>query len=322
MKRLAFLIDDKQSLSAKIHPCGNGIYWRVIQENNPYFYASIFISMHKPIKATAKLSRPARLKAKRRFKMGRVKLPRVSRVAVPSTFTVMNMLCGYASMIFADQRDFALSAWCIIFAAIFDTIDGFIARLTNSSSDFGVELDSLSDLVSFGAAPAFLAYKFGLEHFGFAGGALSAALMVGSGLRLARFNVQLVGFSKDYFSGLPTPSQAMTLSSFVIWICGDGFLTIEQTNHALSGLAIVLSLLMVSTVQYDLLPKPKEFKQRPFKTAAFVLGLLATIIFQAKGFFFAMCFYILFGIGRAVYHFFSEEIADSHSEPAAKKLNS
>jgi CDP-diacylglycerol--serine O-phosphatidyltransferase len=278
--------------------------------------------MHKPFETKTKVSRPARIKAKRRFKMGRVKLPRVSRSAVPSTFTVMNMLCGYASIVFADRSDFALSGWFIIFAAIFDTIDGFVARLTNSSSEFGVELDSLSDLVSFGAAPSFLAYKFGLENFGFVGGALSAALMVGSGLRLARFNVQLVGFSKDYFSGLPTPSQAMTLSSFVIWTCGDAVLTIEQTTLALCALAIGLSLLMVSTVQYDLLPKPKDFRLNPFKTSAFAVGFLATIIFQAKGFFFAMCAYILFGIARAVYHFFSEEIADSHGEPTAKKLNS
>ncbi|MGQ9805702.1 MAG: CDP-diacylglycerol--serine O-phosphatidyltransferase [Chlorobiales bacterium] len=265
--------------------------------------------MHKA-EPNLKYVRRSRLKAKRRFKIGQVKLPRVSRSAFPSTFTVMNMLCGYGSIICAEERQYALAGWFIILAAVFDTIDGFIARLTNSSSEFGVELDSLSDLVSFGAAPSFLAYKFGLEQFGIWGAVLSSALMVGSGLRLARFNVQLVGFSKDYFSGLPTPSQAMTLSSFVIWTSGEYLFTVEQMKLALAVLTLTLALLMVSTVKYDLLPKPKEFKKHPFKTAAFAFGFLAILMFQAKGFFFAMCFYIGFGIVRYIYFFFSEEISE------------
>lgn len=269
-----------------------------------------------------KYSRRNRFKAKRRFKVGQVKLPRVSRSAFPSTFTVMNMLCGYGSIICAEQREYALAGWFIILAAVFDTIDGFIARLTNSSSEFGVELDSLSDLVSFGAAPSFLAYKFGLEQFGIWGAVLSSALMVGSGLRLARFNVQLVGFSKDYFSGLPTPSQAMTLSTFVIWTSSEYIFTVEEMKLALIALTLILSLLMVSTVKYDLLPKPKEFSKYPFKTAAFALGFLAILLFQAKGFFFAMCFYITFGIVRYVYFFFSEEISENRNEPSAESVES
>lgn len=265
--------------------------------------------MHKA-EPNSKYARRNRLKAKRRFKMGQVKLPRVSRSAFPSAFTVMNMLCGYGSIICAEQREYALAGWFIILAAVFDTIDGFIARLTNSASEFGIELDSLSDLVSFGAAPSFLAYKFGLEQFGIWGAVISSALMVGSGLRLARFNVQLVGFSKEYFSGLPTPSQAMTLSSFVIWTSGEYLFTVEQMKLALAALTLTLGLLMVSTVKYDLLPKPKEFKKHPFKTAAFACGFLAMLMFQAKGFFFAMCFYIGFGIVRYIYFFFSEEISE------------
>ncbi len=277
--------------------------------------------MHKA-EPNPKYARRSRFKAKRRFKMGQVKLPRVSRSAFPSTFTVMNMLCGYGSIICAEQREYAMAGWFIILAAVFDTIDGFIARLTNSSSEFGVELDSLSDLVSFGAAPSFLAYKFGLEQFGIWGAILSSALMVGSGLRLARFNVQLVGFSKDYFSGLPTPSQAMTLSSFVIWTSGEYLLTVEETKLALIVLTLSLALLMVSTVKYDLLPKPKEFRQYPFKTLAFALGFLAILFFQAKGFFFAMCFYIVFGIARYIYFFFSEEVSETRSESSKEPLPS
>ncbi len=269
-----------------------------------------------------KYARRHRFKTKRRFKVRQVKLPRVSRSAFPSTFTVMNMLCGYGSIICAEQREYALAGWLIILAAVFDTVDGLIARLTNSSSEFGVELDSLSDLVSFGAAPSFLAYKFGLEHFGIWGAVLSSALMVGSGLRLARFNVQLVGFSKEYFSGLPTPSQAMTLSSFVIWTSNEYILTIEETKLALTVLTLTLAGLMVSTIKYDLLPKPKEFRKYPFKTAAFALGFLAILFFQAKGFFFAMCFYIVFGVVRYIYFFFSEEIAENRNESNKEPIQS
>ncbi len=270
------------------------------------------------VEQNTKHARRKRFKPKRRFRMGQVKLPRVSRSAFPSTFTVMNMLCGYGSIICAEQCNYAWAGWLIILAAVFDTVDGMIARLTNSSSEFGIELDSLSDLVSFGAAPSFLAYKFGLEQFGIWGAMLSAVLMVGSGLRLARFNVQLVGFSKDYFVGLPTPSQAMTLSSFVIWTSDEYMLTVEQTALALTILTLTLALLMVSTVKYDLLPKPKEFRKHPFKTIAFALGFLAILIFQAKGFFFAMCVYILFGVVRYVYFFFSEEITEQRTEPSAE----
>ncbi|MDW8436475.1 MAG: CDP-diacylglycerol--serine O-phosphatidyltransferase [Chloroherpetonaceae bacterium] len=268
----------------------------------------------------SKISRRNRFKPKRRFKMGQVKMPRVSRSAFPSTFTVMNMLCGYGSIICAEQREYALAGWFIVLAAVFDAFDGFVARLTNSSSDFGVELDSLSDLVSFGAAPSFLAYKFGLEHFGVWGAAISSALMVGSGLRLARFNVQLAGFSKEFFTGLPTPSQAMTLSSFVIWTSDDYVLTIEQTKIALVALTLALALLMVSVIKYDRLPSPKEFRERPFKTAAFALGFLAIALFQAKGFFFAMCVYIGFGILRHAYFFFSEEVSEHRAESESTEI--
>jgi CDP-diacylglycerol---serine O-phosphatidyltransferase len=247
---------------------------------------------------------------KRRFKTPQVKPPRIPRSAFPSSFTVMNMLCGYAAIVMASKESFAAAGWFIIFAAVFDTVDGFVARLTKSTSEFGVELDSLSDLVSFGAAPSFLAYKYGLESLGIVGMGLSALLMVGSGLRLARFNVQLTGISKDSFSGLPTPSQAMTLSTFVIWTYDERLLNAEQTNTILIGLVVVLAALMVSKIKYDVLPKPTplEFKKNPIKFSIFCTGLLMMLIFQAKGFFVVMSLYILFGIGRSAYFFFSEEI--------------
>lgn len=248
-------------------------------------------------------------RSQRRFKIRRVEMPRVSRSAVPSTFTVMNMVCGYASIVTASDGNIVASGWFIIFAALFDTIDGFIARLTNSASDFGVELDSLSDLVSFGAAPAFLAYKSGLDTLGIVGLLISAMLMVGSGLRLARFNVQLTGY-KDYFSGLPTPSQAMTIAAFAVWLVSENVLTSEQKLGALIALTLTLSLLMISKVRYEKLPKPtqEEFRKRPVKFSLVILASVMILMFQAKGLLIVMLCYIVVGIVRSLYDFFFEEM--------------
>jgi CDP-diacylglycerol--serine O-phosphatidyltransferase len=222
----------------------------------------------------------------------------------------MNMTCGYISIVMSGQENFVLAGWFIIFAALFDTLDGFIARLANASSEFGVELDSLSDLVSFGAAPAFLVYKFGLEDFGNVYGVgISSLIMIGSALRLARFNVQLVGFDKEFFSGLPTPSQAITLSAFVIWAQTDNFFFAEHLNITIAALTIILSVLMVTKVKYDKFPKlsAEEFKQSPVKMSIYAIAFLLIIVFQAKAFFLAMLMYILFGLIKSMYFFFSEE---------------
>jgi len=258
---------------------------------------------------------------KRKFKMRKVKLPPVPPSAFPSAFTVMNMACGYVAIVMASQESFTAAGWFIIFAAIFDTLDGFVARLTNASSEFGVELDSLSDLVSFGAAPSFLVYKFGLDEYGVAVGlGLSSLLMIGSGLRLARFNVQLVGFSKDYFSGLPTPSQAMTLATFVIWAHSEPEFFAAHLQIVLSVLTVLLGGLMVSKVRYDTLPKFKreDFREAPVKMSLYIISFICIVIFQAKAFFIAMLMYILFGLLRSLYHFFSEEM---EMEPETENIS-
>ena len=247
---------------------------------------------------------------KRKFTVKKVQIPRVSPSFLPSSFTVMNMTCGYISIVMSGQENFVFAGWFIIFAALFDTLDGFIARLANASSEFGVELDSLSDLVSFGAAPAFMVYKFGLEDFGNVYGVgISSLIMIASALRLARFNVQLVGFDKDYFSGLPTPSQAITLSAFVIWVQSESIFFEAYLNETIAVLTLCLSILMVSTVQYDKFPKlsAEEFKQAPVKMSVYAIAFLFIIVFQAKAFFIAMLMYIFYGLIKSTYFFFSEE---------------
>jgi len=243
---------------------------------------------------------------------GRQRFPFVSRSFFPSVFTVMNMVSGYMSIVMSGEGSFMAASWFIILAAFFDTIDGFVARVINGTSDFGVELDSLSDLVSFGAAPAYLVYKFGLEGmWGIGGVALSALLMVGSGLRLARFNICMIGYSKESFSGLPTPAQALTIAGFVLWMQNEQFFGLDVMPPVLSVLTVVLALLMVSRVNYDALPKPTLdlIRRHPFQVALYALALFCVLVFQTKAFFLAMLLYILLGILRSLTFSFRQWIA-------------
>jgi CDP-diacylglycerol--serine O-phosphatidyltransferase len=207
---------------------------------------------------------------------------KITRAVVPSLFTVLNMFSGFMSIIHASRGEFVPAAWFIVLAAGFDALDGIMARITKSSSQFGVEIDSLSDVVSFGAAPAFLAFQFSLNQIGSPGIFLSSLLMIFAGLRLARFNVQLVGFDKDHFVGLPVPASGITVASFVLNVQNNvpGF-----GGHGLDvlpWLSVLLALLMVSKVPYDTLPKVsrKAIRKEPWK---FVFGALAVVVVVVTG---------------------------------------
>ncbi|HEX2758673.1 MAG TPA: CDP-diacylglycerol--serine O-phosphatidyltransferase, partial [Thermoanaerobaculia bacterium] len=127
---------------------------------------------------------------------------------LPALFTAGNILCGYLSLDAAAQGAFEYAAKLVFLAAILDGLDGRVARLTGTTSAFGEQLDSLADVVSFGVAPAFLVYRWGLSGFGRAGLLVSFLFVVCGALRLARFNVQIHVVDKRWFVGLPIPSAA------------------------------------------------------------------------------------------------------------------
>jgi len=225
----------------------------------------------------------------------------ISRAVIPSFFTILNMFSGFMSILSTADRDFASAAWLVLLAAIFDTMDGIMARLTRSSSEFGVELDSLSDLVSFGVAPAFMVYRIGLHTLGPIGTLSSAMLMVFGGLRLARFNVQLVGFDKDYFRGLPIPSSAIVISSYVLLYYDRIFGVLNQdAGPFLPFIAIALSLLMVSTVRYDTIPKfsRRAIRVHRLKFSIFMVGVIISIVTLGKALFWLFVLYIVGGLVR------------------------
>ncbi|MGH2567692.1 MAG: CDP-diacylglycerol--serine O-phosphatidyltransferase [Bacteroidota bacterium] len=228
---------------------------------------------------------------------------KITRAVVPSLFTVLNIFCGFLSILNASQGKIELAAWFIILAAGFDAFDGVMARITRSSSQFGVELDSLSDVVSFGAAPSFLVYRAYLVNFDNIGVLIAAMPLVFGAIRLARFNVQLVGFDKDYFSGLPIPMQAMTVCAFILQYYSEGFGLQGWTRDALAPMVVVLSLLMVSRVRYDTLPKftRRGVKAHPWRAMTFLLGALMVVASQGRLWFAIIVTFILFGIVRSAY---------------------
>jgi CDP-diacylglycerol---serine O-phosphatidyltransferase len=205
---------------------------------------------------------------------------KITRAVVPSLFTVLNMFCGFLSIIEASRGQFLSASWFIILAAGFDAFDGIMARITRSSSEFGVEIDSLSDVISFGAAPAFLVYQAHLSGLGGMGILVSSLLMVFAGLRLARFNTQLVGFDKDHFSGLPTPVSAISIASLMLnfWSPASGLH--PAAAALLPWICVALAVLMVSKVKYDTLPKfsRRAFRKEPWKFVFLVLAVIVVFV--------------------------------------------
>ncbi len=229
---------------------------------------------------------------------------RVTRSVIPNLFTAMNMFSGFLSIVSASQGRFIYAAWLIIIASIFDALDGAMARLTRSSSELGVELDSLSDVVSFGVAPSFLIYESYLFQFDVAGIIISSLLMLAGGFRLARFNVQLVGFDKSFFRGLPIPSSAITIASFCLafYVAPNGYP--EPYSNIIIPMILLLSYLMVSRIKYDSFPKLKlnELKEKPYLILIILLAVILLIICTfTQALYFMFVFIIVFGIFRHIF---------------------
>ena len=168
---------------------------------------------------------------------------------LPSLFTLGNMFCGYACIVYAMQGQYETAAPFIGFAIVLDILDGRIARLTGTASAFGVEFDSLADVISFGIAPAILSFAWGLSPLGRLGWAAGFMFLTAGALRLARFNIQsAVGGDKRYFVGMPSPAAAAVPAATVFAYPAGLF----DYRQALPALAMVLvpAVLMVSTIRF------------------------------------------------------------------------
>ena len=197
---------------------------------------------------------------------------------LPSLFTVANVFCGFYSFIAALNNQYYLAAWAIVLAIVFDFLDGRIARMTKTTSAFGMQYDSLADIISFGMAPAFLSYAWVLKPFGRVGWMAAFLYLLCSALRLARFNVTKPDIQGQYFIGLPTPAAAAVIASIII-----AFEDLFGTKvHPGIMVAVVygLAFLMVSNIKYPAFKK-FEFRKRVsftrFLLVILVIYVLATI---------------------------------------------
>src|SRR5688500_16830980 len=166
---------------------------------------------------------------------------------LPSLFTLANLFCGWACVVHAMRGELATAAPFIGVAVVLDMLDGRIARMTGTTSDFGVQLDSLADLISFGMAPAVLAFQWGLLPLGRIGWAVGFMYLTAAALRLARFNIQAVT-DKRYFVGLPSPAAAGLVAATVFYFPSG----LQTYPVALLGALMMVTpgLLMVSTIKF------------------------------------------------------------------------
>jgi CDP-diacylglycerol--serine O-phosphatidyltransferase len=197
---------------------------------------------------------------------------------LPSVLTTFGMFAGFYSIIASINGDFTTAAISIMIAMLWDTLDGRVARLTNTQSEFGAEYDSLADLVSFGLAPALLVYEWTLSDLGRFGWLAAFIYLACAALRLARFNTQVGSADKRYFQGFPSPAAAGVIATMIwlkIWTYAFFDSDVISIGYYLgAGITIVCGLLMVSNVRYY------SFKELDAKKASFrfLLGIVLSLI--------------------------------------------
>ena len=189
---------------------------------------------------------------------------------LPSLFTMANLFCGYACVVYAMRGEYETAAPFIGFAIVLDILDGRIARLTGTSTDFGLQFDSLADVISFGIAPAILSFAWGLAPLGRLGWAAGFVFVTAAAMRLARFNIQSVGGDKRYFAGMPSPAAAAIPASTVFFYPAG----VSDYRAALPALAMVLvpAVLMVSTIRFRSFKTIDLQIRRPYTVLLLIAG--------------------------------------------------
>ncbi|SIQ79049.1 CDP-diacylglycerol--serine O-phosphatidyltransferase [Marinobacterium stanieri] len=168
---------------------------------------------------------------------------------LPNLFTTGALFSGFYAVVAGMNGQFEAAAIAIFVAMLLDGLDGRVARMTNTQSEFGAEYDSLADMVSFGVAPALLAYSWALGDLGKLGFFAAFVYAAGGALRLARFNTQIGSVDKRYFIGLPSPAAAATVAGLV-WVCDEFQLSVAGLEVLIAGFVAVCGILMVSNTLY------------------------------------------------------------------------
>ncbi|MTW13196.1 CDP-diacylglycerol--serine O-phosphatidyltransferase [Pseudoduganella eburnea] len=195
---------------------------------------------------------------------------------LPNAFTTGALFCGFFAIVMAMNQRFEHAAWAIFVAMLLDGLDGRVARLTNTQSEFGAQYDSLSDMVSFGAAPALVIYEFALRGLGKLGWIAAFVYCAGAALRLARFNTNIEVVDKRYFQGLPSPAAASLIAGFVMLLTD---LDVDGVLYPWEAwvLAVFAGLSMVSNVPFYSFKDINFRKSVPF-LAVFLIAMFFALI--------------------------------------------
>jgi CDP-diacylglycerol--serine O-phosphatidyltransferase len=212
---------------------------------------------------------------------------------LPNLFTTGNLFCGFWAIISVFQEQFLYAAIAILLASVFDILDGKVARLSGATSKFGVQYDSLADLVSFGIAPALLAFSWALRPYGKFGWLAAFLFVVCGALRLARFNVQSSSGEVKYFKGLPIPAAASMIALTILL-----YLRLIETGWVKDIVILVmiyiLAFLMVSNIRYFSFKELDLAKRKPFSLFIFVVLSMIVIVMEPVIVLFGFVFFYIF----------------------------
>lgn len=249
-------------------------------------------------------------------KRNREKQSSIGIYILPNMFTSMNLFFGFYSIIASINQKFVAASVAILIGVVFDMLDGKIARATRTTSKFGVEYDSLADLITFGAAPGIMMYLWALKPLGRLGWLAAFLFLACGALRLARFNSQTGSVSSDYFVGLPIPAAAGMNSVTVLLFHKLG---VGQYPVMILIMLYLLSFLMVSTVKYNSFKKPELFKKMNFNMLVAAILILIFIAAQPSIALFLLGVAYLFS---GLYSFFRHHVKTSSEGTTDPENNS
>jgi CDP-diacylglycerol---serine O-phosphatidyltransferase len=223
---------------------------------------------------------------------------------LPNTLTLCGMFMGFYSILASLKGLYVDASWAIIIAMVFDGLDGWVARLTHSTTRFGIELDSLSDLVAFGVAPAVMLFKWSLASYGRIGWSAAFLFMACGALRLARYNVQMGSAESKSFTGMPIPGAATIVATMVIFYY-EIWETVPAKNIYILLLTFILAVLMVSTLRFHGAKEIDFSKRKPFWILVAIVVAFAIIVMHPPIalFIFAMI-YLFEGIIENIFLFY------------------
>ena len=236
----------------------------------------------------------------------------------PGMFTMGNVVFGFIALLEAVEGRITSACWFVLAAALMDALDGKVARLSGSTSQFGIELDSLADFLSFGVAPAMIVYAIKLNDLGNWGWIISIVFIMAAAYRLARYNVMADSEEKKEFVGLPVPAAAIAMVSFIIF-CYRLWGGLEYSEWLVT-MIVLFSVLMVSQVEYDAIPERFDRRQDRIKLGILLLaGLLLIVIRPRLMLFPLMAIYILYGMAREFYRLFYVGVGKVTGRPYMKR---